>query len=667
MIRYVDQNHAAIWLELDHEAALYGTATAVRGEMRPASVHSDVARTVEIHGHHYAVIYFKGLKPATLYDYKITAALRDPGPIAWRREIDKDRDAVVFDLSELRIARTSPAFRTLPAAPRPERRRGTAPKPEPLRLAFGSCRAFGGGDSGKSGPDVLAMYAEHLQATASERLRSWPHLLLFLGDQIYADEVSKFTETVSLGSRARPFRRPLFHPDDALIEREVARRRKAGEESSLQLYSFDDYAITYRDAWTEIRVRQLLANVPSFMLPDDHEFTGGYNITGTWMKQAVADPAWRTTLANAMAAYWVYQGWGNLAHDAAQTHPFLKLLMQQLEGPGLRPRGGIGEQVFRLGERVVTGDLFAPVYYTIPTSPPIIAIDARTDRRHRGPAPPPYAHRLPDKDTVVHAHPEDQMLSDEQFTWLEHELARHDTPIVASSLPLLQMRPFDRLMGPYVRSEEHLGLGDTQNFFDGFEYQIRKWNAESWFAFPRSLNRLLKLLAQRKTTFVLAGDVHYSYVYDVMPMSYIDAPVPTRDAVLRRLVLKPAQLIQVVSSPLQNEPTDHQFKQLEQHAGTTTVDEHGHVPVLDFSNLAPGPYAWRDAYGDAVPNFWLPDARPASPPGSLLPLDAFGTRNMIASLEWREDDSLRVTFLGKDNAGRLRAISAPRNPLPAPK
>jgi hypothetical protein len=352
-----------------------------------------------------------------------------------------------------------------------------------------------------------------------------------------------------------------------------------------------------------------------------------------------------------MAAYWVYQGWGNLAHDAAQTHPFLKLLMQQLEGPGLRPRGGIGEQVVLLGERVVTSDLFAPVYFTIPTSPPVIAIDARTDRRHKGPAPPPYSTPRP---IVVHAHPEDQMLSDDQFTWLEQELARHDTPIVASSVPLLQMIPFDRAMGPWVRSEEHLGLGDNQSFFDGLEYKIRDANAESWFAFPRSLNRLLKLLAQRKTIFFLAGDVHYSYVYDVTPMSYINAPIPTRDTVLRQLVVKPARLVQVVSSPMQNEPTDDQFKLLQQNAGINSVDAQGD-PVAP----GPGSYAWRDAYGNAVEQLWLPDARPASPPGSIARPDAYGTRNTIASIEWLDGDRVLVTFLGKDKTGGLGRISTP--------
>ena len=259
------------------------------------------------------------------------------------------------------------------------------------------------------------------------------------------------------------------------------------------------------------------------------------------------------------------------------------------------------------------------------------------------------------------------MLSDEQFAWLEQELAKHDTPIIASSVPLLQMIPFDRMMGPYVRSEEHLGLGDTQDFFDGFEALIRKLNAESWFAFPRSLNRLLKLLAQRKTIFVLAGDVHYSYVYDVTPMSYIDAPIPTRDTVLRRLVVKPARLVQVVSSPLQNEPTEDQFKQLQQNAGMTTVDEHGDVPVLDFGNLAPGPYAWREAYGNAEPNLWKPDARPASPPGSTLPTDAYGTRNTIATLAWGDDGRVLVAFFGKDKTGRFAVIGQSRERLPKPR
>ncbi len=102
-------------------------------------------------------------------------------------------------------------------------------------------------------------------------------------------------------------------------------------------------------------VRKLLANVPTFMLPDDHEFTDSFRITGSWLEQAVRDPPWRTTLASAMMAYWIYQGWGNVSADVARAHPFLRVIMREAEGARPLAPAGIYDPLFQLADKVVRG------------------------------------------------------------------------------------------------------------------------------------------------------------------------------------------------------------------------------------------------------------------------------------------------------------------------
>jgi len=58
-------------------------------------------------------------------------------------------------------------------------------------------------------------------------------------------------------------------------------------------------------------VRRALANVPTYMIFDDHDVTDDWNLTARWRDRVRASPAGRRIVANALAAYWAFQGWGN--------------------------------------------------------------------------------------------------------------------------------------------------------------------------------------------------------------------------------------------------------------------------------------------------------------------------------------------------------------------
>ena len=58
-------------------------------------------------------------------------------------------------------------------------------------------------------------------------------------------------------------------------------------------------------------VRRILANVPTYMMFDDHEITDDWNLTQEWRNRVLGTNLGSTILRNGLVAYAVCQGWGN--------------------------------------------------------------------------------------------------------------------------------------------------------------------------------------------------------------------------------------------------------------------------------------------------------------------------------------------------------------------
>jgi hypothetical protein len=58
-------------------------------------------------------------------------------------------------------------------------------------------------------------------------------------------------------------------------------------------------------------VRRALANVPTYMMFDDHDVTDDWNMNEIWYRRVSKSVPGRRVVANALAAYWLFQGWGN--------------------------------------------------------------------------------------------------------------------------------------------------------------------------------------------------------------------------------------------------------------------------------------------------------------------------------------------------------------------
>jgi len=246
MLRYVDETSAGIWVE-------------TRADCR-VSVHVDGrtwrARTFAVHDHHYALVEVDGLAPGAVLPYEV----RIDGERVWPHP-DSEYPASV-------IATRTPG--------------------RPLRLAYGSCRTSVGHDSRGNrthGVDSLRAFALAVADGSAAR----PDLLLFLGDQVYADSTSK------------------------AMQEFIRSRRDIHEEPGKELKDYEEYAHLYQLAWSEEANRWLLSCVPTAMIFDDHDIRDDWNASLDWKRKMDATSWWRGRIVAGLASYWVYQHLGNLS------------------------------------------------------------------------------------------------------------------------------------------------------------------------------------------------------------------------------------------------------------------------------------------------------------------------------------------------------------------
>ena len=83
--------------------------------------------------------------------------------------------------------------------------------------------------------------------------RAWPDLVLFLGDQVYADETTEEMQEF------------------------IASRRDIDEPPGEELKDYEEYAHLYGLAWSDPANRWLLSTLPSAMIFDDHDIRDDWN------------------------------------------------------------------------------------------------------------------------------------------------------------------------------------------------------------------------------------------------------------------------------------------------------------------------------------------------------------------------------------------------------
>lgn len=436
LLRYVDATSATIWVETAEAAEV----TVEAGEV------TATARTFAAHEHHYALVEVAGLPEGTATPYRVLV----DGAQVW-----PDGD---------------PAFAEFPPSVIP-----TLAPGKPLRLAFGSCRVSVSHDqegTEKFGVDALRSYALRMAGVTGEPGR-WPDLVVFLGDQVYADDTSP------------------------LMKEFIKARRDPEQPPWTELKDYQEYAHLYRLAWSDPANRWLLSTLPSAMIFDDHDIRDDWNTSHDWRVEMEATDWWHERVVAGLGSYWVHQHLGNLSAQDRAEDP----LWQRIAGHDGDAELDITAELDQLADDADQHPETIRWSFArdFDTQARLVVVDSR-------------AARVLDPERR-------SMLDDGELAWLDEKMQGDvDHLLIGTSLPVL--------LAPFLHHLEGFGEAMAQKRFGRLLGPAGEWlrttaDLEHWAAFQDGFVEMARRTvevasgargrAPRSITF-LSGDVHHSYV-----------------------------------------------------------------------------------------------------------------------------------------------------------
>jgi hypothetical protein len=403
MLRYVAATEATLWVETDAacEVTILGRSV----------------RTFRANGRHYAILAVTGLAPGSSQEYEV--------------HLDGER-------------RWPPGDGDFPPS-----RIATPPESGPVELVFGSCRVARphappytlNPEDDERGVGVDALLALALRLRDLEP-GAWPHMLLLLGDQVYADEVSPETLEYIRG------------------------RRDVSEPPGEEVADFDEYVRLYREAWDDQALRWLFSTLPTAMIFDDHDVHDDWNTSEAWVEEMREQPWWQERITGALAGYWIYQHIGNLSPAELERDELLaRVRAAEDAGELLREWAAGAEREGGGGVWSFSRDL---------AGTRLVVLDGREGRVLSG------GRR--------------EMFDEDEWRWLEREVTGDfDHLLIANTLPMLLSPTFHHLEG----WNEAVCSGAWGGLAARVGERIRQGiDLEHWPAFHDSFARLVRLMAE---------------------------------------------------------------------------------------------------------------------------------------------------------------------------
>jgi hypothetical protein len=437
MLRHVSETTATIWVETDESCTV--------------EVLGHSAQTFSVCDHHYALVIIENLEPGSTTPYDV----RLDGEVCWPPPVYEFPQTVI-------------------------RTHGSGP----IRILFGSCRAAAPHeppwclehDHDDRARGVDAFYVRGLRML-EQPSDEWPHLMLFVGDQVYADDSSPET-------------------------REKVERRR-GHLTDLERWpplddvaDYEEYTWLYHEAWLPEIERWVLSVVPSAMIFDDHDVIDDWNTSASWVADIRKRPWWPDHVIGGMMSYWVYQHLGNLSPDEIRAEGMLEQFVK------------LGDATAALTEWAQRAEKFTPVagayrfsFYRDLGDVRVVVIDSRNGRvLERGSR---------------------RMVDDDEWAWVTaHADIECDHLVLATSVPVVMPGG----MHDIERWDERLCDGAWGTPFVRVGEKVRRaLDLEDWSAFHDSYIALMHLIREiatpgrhpaadpPATVSILSGDVHFSF------------------------------------------------------------------------------------------------------------------------------------------------------------
>lgn len=220
-------------------------------------------------------------------------------------------------------------------------------------------------------------------------------------------------------------------------------------------------------------VRRALAHIPTYMIFDDHDVTDDWNLSRSWEEDAYGHPFSKRIIGNALLGYWLCQGWGNNPQEFDEVYQQARISFTR---QGMIDVDSLIDQLLR----------FDKWHYSLNTSPKLVVLDTRTHRwRSENNAKQPSG--LMDWEALID---------------LQQDLFDEQAVILISPAPIFGVKIIEIMQKVFT-------------FFG----QALTVDAENWMAHKGTANVILNIFQHSKTPphfIILSGDVHYSFVYDIL-------------------------------------------------------------------------------------------------------------------------------------------------------
>lgn len=220
-------------------------------------------------------------------------------------------------------------------------------------------------------------------------------------------------------------------------------------------------------------VRRALANVPVYMIFDDHDVTDDWNLNRNWEESAYQQPFSKRIIGNALIGYLLCQGWGNAPHHFDSG--LIQQVRDALSNDSPDCQDLLIDRLFSLRKW----------HYSIDTTPKLVVLDTRTQRWWCK-----YGKNAPSG-----------LLDEAALDELQATLLDEEAVILVSPAPIFGVKLIEAI----------------QRLFTWFGLPLMV-DAENWMGHRQAAHKILNIFKNPRTPHhfvILSGDVHYSFTYDV--------------------------------------------------------------------------------------------------------------------------------------------------------
>ena len=291
------------------------------------------------------------------------------------------------------------------------------------------------------------------------------------------------------------------------------------KERSKYKKRFEEHSEELRQSISSVRqIRRLLANIPTYMIFDDHDITDDWNLSKDWKENVSHSPLGKHVIVNGLGAYFAFQGWGNSPDSfdrqfIDKTKSYFKKFT-------------LDSTAYTNWASCLWG--FKNWHFVAPCNPKTIFLNTRTQRTFDS---TPQAVKI---GMIIQEHVRSpQLISHEGWKLVSKSLLESgwrsgEELIIASPAPLYGIGLIESFLHSYVYPLRAIGVPVHQ----AIDYEAWKFNGKGFSEFLEWIFHW-----DPSTCVIISGDVHYA--------STVKTNIQSNAG-------KQANVIQFTSSPLKN-------------------------------------------------------------------------------------------------------------------